>query len=90
MSIRYLIEDIEDYEREICNLKIRLEFSQSQVKLFRHKANVERDNDYYKRIMWSLANDYAEQYTEYRSKLSTAERNLRVAKLRLKKYFEEV
>lgn len=89
MSIRYLIEDIEDYEREIRNLKISIEFSQSQIKLFKHNANIEHDIDYYKRSMLSLAGKYTEQYVECRSKLATAERNLRVAKLRLKKYLEE-
>lgn len=90
MLIKYLLEDIEDYEREIRNLKISLEFSQSQVKLFKHNANVERDNDYYKQVMLSLADDYTKQYVEYRSKLATAERKFRAAKLRLKRYFEEV
>lgn len=90
MPIKYLLEDIEDYEREIRNLKITLEFSQSQVKLYKHNASAERDDNYYKRVMLSLAKDYTEKYVECRSKLVTAERKLRAAKLRLKRYFKEV
>lgn len=90
MPIKYLLEDIEDYEREIRNLKISLEFSQSQVKLYKHKANADRDNDFIVKLMLSFVDDYTKKYVECRSNLAIAERNLRVAKLRLKKYFGEV
>ena len=89
MSIRYLIEDIKDFEREVCKLKIDVEFYQAQVKLYKHNAKNERDNNWYKQLMTTFSNDYTKKYVESRSNLATAERNLRVVKLRLKKYFEE-
>ena len=90
MSIRYLIEDIKDFEREVCKLKTDVEFYQAQVKLYKHNTKNERDNNWYKQLMTTFSNDYTKKYVESRSNLATAERNLRVAKLRLKKYLEEV
>ena len=90
MPIKYLLEDIEDYEREIRSLKISLEFYQSQVKLYKRKANAERDYDFIVKLMLSFVDDYTKKYVECRSNLAIAERNLRVAKLRLKRYFKEV
>ncbi len=90
MPIKYLLEDIKDYEREIRDLKNHLEFYQSQVKLYKHKANADRDNDFIVKLMLSFVDDYTKKYVECRSNLAIAERNLRVAKLRLKKYFGEV
>lgn len=90
MPIKYLLEDIKDYEREIRDLKISLEFNQSQVKLYKRKANAERDYDFIVKLMLSFVDDYTKKYVECRSNLAIAERNLRVAKLRLKRYFEEV
>lgn len=90
MSIRYLIEDIKDFEREVCKLKTDVEFYQAQVKLYKHNTKNERDNNWYKQLMTTFSNDYTKKYVESRSNLATAERNLRVAKLRLKRYLEEV
>lgn len=90
MPIKYLLEDIKDYEREIRDLKISLEFNQSQVKLYKRKANAERDYDFIVKLMLSFVDDYTKKYVECRSNLAIAERNLRVAKLRLKRYFKEV
>lgn len=90
MSIRYLIEDIKDFERDVRNLKTDVEFYQSQVKLYKHQAKLESDNNWYKQLMTTFLTDYTKKYVESRSNLVTAERNLRVAKLRLKKYLEEV
>ena len=90
MSIRYLIEDIKDFEREVCKLKTDVEFYQAQVKLYKHNTKNERDNNWYKQLMITFSNDYTKKYVESRSNLATAERNLRVAKLRLKRYLEEV
>lgn len=89
MSIQYLLEDIKDYEREVRSLKFDIEYYQAQVKLFKHKAKTEREDKFYKRAMTELANEYTEKCVGFRSTLVTAERNLRVAKLRLKRYFEE-
>lgn len=90
MPIRYLIEDVEDFEREVRHLKTDVEFYQSQVKLYKHNVKNECDNNWYKQLMTTFLNDYTKKYVESRSNLATAERNLRVAKLRLKRYLEEV
>ena len=89
MSIRYLIEDIKDFEREVCKLKTDVDFYQAQFKLYKHNTKNERDNNWYKQLMTTFLNDYTKKYVESRSNLVTAERNLRVAKLRLKKYLKE-
>lgn len=91
MEITKVLETIKNIEKEIDNIEKYMEYYKNFSKLFKHKYSVaNKDNTAHRRAMSSLAKEYTQYYAEYRSQLVIAERNLRVAKLRLKRIFEEV
>ena len=90
MEITKAFETIKDIEKKIENAEWHIEYHKNYSKLYKHKYSVADKGDIsYCRAMISLAEEHSQQFAEHRSQLIIEERNLRVAKLRLKKYFEE-
>lgn len=91
MEITKALEAINKAEEELKKTTQFMENYKNISKLFKHKCFITPDEDVSKkRSFKSLAKEYAQYYAQYRTRLVIAERKLRVAKLRLKKYLEEV